>query len=607
MTAAAKMTVNQRNSYRFGHALPNGLDYDGRFDVPRPHVEAPATVFSERTKNWLEGIPASLLLEMNKQLTSAWADLATQAAEHPGRWFESVAGYQLDQMNLWWDVCLGRTPGPRSTPQGRADRRFAATEWQQYLVANYLKHSYLLTSSWLMKLADTTRLDGQDKQRLLFYLRQFIDAMSPSNFLATNPEVIKLAIETQGQSLFDGMQNLLADVKKGRISMTDESAFKLGENLAVTPGAVIYQNELIQLIQYQPTTSEVYKRPLLVVPPFINKFYILDLQPENSFVQYALDQGHAVFLISWRNPGPEQRHATWDDYLDNGVFRAIKTVKKIMGVKKINAVSWCVGGTLLATALAVLRARKKDRTITSATFFTTLLDFSEPGELGVFIDDTVINEREQRLQQTGLLPGKDLALVFSLLRANDLIWSYVVNNYLKGKTPSPFDILYWNSDPTNLPANLYISYVRNMYLENKLIEPAGLTMCGEPIDLRTITTPSFFLSTIDDHIAPWRATAKTIELFSGPVEFVLGASGHIAGVINPPAKNRRSYWIDGERGKSPDHWLDTAVSKSGSWWPHWSNWLKQFAGKPRPAPRQLGNDKYQIIEPAPGSYVQKRA
>ncbi len=456
-----------------------------------------------------------------------------------------------------------------------------------------------------MQLADTTRLDAQNKQRLKFYVRQFIDAMSPSNFIATNPEVIKLAVETQGQSLIDGLHNLLADVKKGHISMTDESAFKLGENLAVTPGAVIYENELMQLIQYQPTTTKVFKRPLLVVPPFINKFYILDLQPENSFVKYALDQGHAVFLISWINPGPEQRHATWDDYVQSGVFTAIKVVRKIMEAKKVNAVAWCVGGTLLASALAVMHARKT-RPIASATFLTTLLDFSQPGELGVFIDDTVVKERERQLQQTGIFAGRDLALVFSLLRANDLIWSYVVNNYLKGKTPPPFDILYWNSDPTNLPANLYISYVRNMYLENKLVQANALTICGKAIDLRKIKTPSYFLSTIDDHIAPWRATAKTIDLFAGPVEFVLGASGHIAGVINPPAKNRRSYWTAGQRGKGPEHWLNTAVSKPGSWWPHWSHWIRQFSGKPRQACQDLGNAKYSMIEPAPGRYVKKR-
>ena len=572
--------------------------------------ESPEELFaaySDQISDWLEGMPATLMREMNKQFMLAWVDLATQSFQHPSQWAEMITRYPLDQMKLWLDVWGDGTPEPEpGRPRDRGDRRFSGKEWQANPVFDYLKSSYLLASNWLTQVADATHLDSQNKQRLQFYVRQFIDAMSPSNFLATNPEVIRLAMETQGQSLLDGLQNLLADMKKGHISMTDESAFKLGENLATTPGAVIYENKLMQLIQYQPTTGKVWKRPLLIIPPFINKFYILDLQPENSFVKYALDQGNAVFLISWVNPGPEQRDIIWDDYIESGVFTAIKVIKEITGAKKVNAVAWCVGGTLLASALAVMHGRES-RSIASATFLTTLLDFSEPGELGVFIDDTVVDQRQKKLEQTGMLAGKDLAFVFSLLRANDLIWSYVVNNYLKGKTPPPFDVLYWNSDPTNLPANLYISYVRDMYLENKLVEPNALTMCGTAIDLRKIKTPSYFLSTINDHIAPWRATAKTIDLFSGPVEFVLGASGHIVGVINPPAKHKRNYWINGQRGGGPEHWLSTAVSKPGSWWPHWSNWLKQFTGERKEAPQQLGNTKYSVIEPAPGRYVMKRA
>jgi polyhydroxyalkanoate synthase len=362
----------------------------------------------------------------------------------------------------------------------------------------------------------------------------------------------------------------------------------------------------MQLIQYQPTTGRVWKRPLLIIPPFINKFYILDLQPENSFVKYALDEGHAVFLISWVNPGSEQRDTIWDDYIESGVLTAIKVIKKITAAKKVNAVAWCVGGTLLASVLAVMHTRKS-RPIASATFLTTLLDFSEPGEIGVFIDRNVLDERQKKLEQTGILPGKDLALVFSLLRANDLIWSYVVNNYLKGNTPPPFDVLYWNSDPTNLPANLYISYVKDMYLDNKLVEPSALTMCDTAVDLRKIKTPSYFLSAISDHIAPWQATAKTVDLFSGPVEFVLGASGHIVGVINPPAKKKRSYWINGKRDGGPELWLRTAESQPGSWWPHWSKWLRQFTGEQKKAPKTLGNKEFPVIEEAPGRYVMKRA
>jgi polyhydroxyalkanoate synthase len=579
------------------------MEHERLFATPEELFAA----FAEQMEDWIEGTPATLMQEMDKQFLLAWVDLATQAFQDPSRWADMVTRYPVDQARLWLEVWSG---GPRThefeSAQRRGDRRFSAEEWQANSVFNYLKGSYLLASNWLMQLADATHFDSKDKQRLLFYVKQFVDGMSPSNFVATNPEVITLALETHGRSLLDGLQNLLADMKKGHISMTDESAFTLGENLATTPGAVIYENSLMQVIQYQPTTRTVWKRPLLIIPPFINKFYILDLQPENSFVKYALDQGNAVFLISWVNPDAEQRNITWDDYIESGVFTAIKVIKKITAAKRVNALGWCVGGTLLASVLAVMHARKR-RTIASATFFTTLLDFSEPGELGVFIDKTVLDQRQKKLERTGVFPGKDLALVFSLLRANDLIWSYVVNNYLKGKSPPPFDVLYWNSDPTNLPANLYVSYVRDMYLENKLVEPEALTMCGQAIDLRKVTTPSYFLSTINDHIAPWGATAEAIDLFSGPVEFVLGASGHIVGVINPPAKHKRSYWINGQRGRGPQHWLDTAISQPGSWWPHWSNWLKQFTGKGREAQKKLGNKDYPVIEAAPGRYVMKRS
>jgi polyhydroxyalkanoate synthase len=572
------------------------------FESPHELFAAYSDVLSE----WLEGAPATVMQEMTTQFMRAWVDLATQSFQHPSQWADMATRYSTDQMKLWLNVWGGAAAPEPGTTGEHGDRRFAGEQWQANPVFDYVKSSYLLASNWLTRLADATHLDAHDKQRLQFYVRQFIDAMSPSNFAATNPEVISSAVETQGQSLLDGLQNLLADIKKGHISMTDESAFKLGENLATTPGAVIFENKLMQLIQYQPTTGEVWERPLLIIPPFINKFYILDLQPENSFVKYALDQGNAVFLISWVNPGPELRDVIWDDYIESGVFTAIKVIEETTGAAKVNALGWCVGGTLLASVLAVMQARSR-LPIASATFFTTLLDFSEPGELGVFVDDTVIEQRQRKLEQTGILHGSDLAFVFSLLRANDLIWSYVVNNYLQGKSPPPFDVLYWNSDPTNLPANLYISYVRDMYLENKLIEPNALTMCGTGIDLRSIKTPSFFLSTIKDHIAPWRATAKTIDLFSGPVEFVLGGSGHIVGVINPPARHKRNYWINGERGAGPEHWLDTAESKPGSWWPHWSTWLKQFTGARKEAPKTLGSTEHPVIEPAPGRYVMKRA
>jgi polyhydroxyalkanoate synthase len=458
----------------------------------------------------------------------------------------------------------------------------------------------------LLEITDNTHLDEQESKKLRFFTRQFVDCLSPSNFATTNPEVIQRAFETKGQSLVDGLKNLIGDIDKGHISMSDESAFKLGENIATTSGAIVFKNELFELIQYHPVTEKVSNRPLVIIPPFINKFYILDLRPENSFVRYALEQGSMVFMISWVNPGRDHSDLSWDDYIESGVFKAFEVVKAITRAKQINTVAWCVGGTLLASALAVLHARE-NTFVGSATFLTTLLDFSKPGELGVFIDETQVAQREEYVKQTGMLPGKDLALIFSLLRANDLIWSCVVKNYLKGHQPEPFDLLYWNSDPTNLPAKLYVSYIKDMYLENKLVRANALTFCAEKIDLRKIETPCYFLSTVEDHIAPWGATYKTLNLFQGSVEFALGASGHIAGVINPPSKNRRHYWINGDRDGDPQHWLETAEKVPGSWWLHWDKWLKTQGRLQKKAPAALGNAKYKPLEPAPGRYVMKRS
>lgn len=563
--------------------------------------------FTKESSRFFTSFMANQGQEMFKEFAQAWEAWYKQSLQDPQQWLELMTRYQTNQYQLWMNMLTAKKDEPPkpvvSPPPG--DRRFAAKEWQDNPVFDYIKQSYLLAANFLNEAAKVTPMEEANKKKLVFYTKYFIDAISPSNFAVTNPEVMRLAMETKGQNLLDGFKNLLADLEKGRISMTDESAFQLGKNLAITPGAVVFENELIQLLQYKPTTEKVLDRPLIIVPPCINKFYILDLSPENSYIKYAVDQGNTVFVISWINPDQGYRDYTWDDYLEKGVFTAFDVVKQITGSPKINAASWCIGGTILSTALAVLHHRQDD-SVASATYFTTMLDFSEPGDLGVFIDDVQIARRESQLKYAGLLSGKDLALTFSMLRANDLIWSYVVSNYLKGQTPPPFDILYWNSDPTNLPANMYSYYIRNMYLDNKLIQPGTLTMCGVPVDLRNIKTPSYFLSTIEDHIAPWKTTFNSTELFSGPIQFVLGASGHIAGVINPPAKKKRNYWIGGELGKGPDQWLQTAKSQPGSWWPHWSAWLKQQGGTEVPAPATLGNTTYSVIEPAPGRYVKKR-
>ncbi|MCV6638035.1 class I poly(R)-hydroxyalkanoic acid synthase [Candidatus Albibeggiatoa sp. nov. NOAA] len=565
--------------------------------------------FNQQASELLGGFASSQAQEMVKEFSQAWNAIAQQAMENPQEWLQMMAKYQQEQLNLWgqlFNVNVDAIPGITKLEPERGDRRFSAKEWNENPVFDYIKQSYLLASKSLTQWSEYAHLDEENKRKLEFYTKYFIDAMSPTNFAVTNPEVMREAVDSKGQSLLNGLRNLLEDMGKGRITMTDESAFELGKNIGASEGAVVYQNRMMQLIQYKPTTEKVSDRPLLIVPPSINKFYILDLQPANSFVKYAVDQGNTVFLISWVNPDESMKDTRWDDYLEDGIIEATKIIQEITGAKKLNTVSWCVGGTLLSSALAVMHAKKMHTSIASATFFTTMLDFTDVGDLRVFIDEGQVAQREAQLKQSGILSGKDLALAFSMIRANDLIWSYVVNNYLKGQSPAPFDILYWNSDPTNLPANMYSDYLRNLYLENKLIQKNALEMCGVPIDLTTIKTPSYFLSTIDDHIAPWKSTFTGTELFSGSIEFVLGASGHIAGVINPPAKNKRNFWHGGELGKGCDHWLETAKSEKGSWWNHWSAWLKKRGGTEVAAPAALGNDKYKELEAAPGSYVKER-
>jgi polyhydroxyalkanoate synthase len=555
------------------------------------------------TKKVLDMFTASGGDDIFTQFSQSWTELTTRSFEDPTVWIRAITDYQTAQLNLWQSLFTGSAAS--SVQPSHGDRRFQAEEWSANPVFSYIKQSYLLTSKLLNEMASNANLSDSEQRKLEFYTKQYIDALSPTNFAATNPEVLQQALETKGQSLIDGLKNLLGDIDKGRISMTDETAFVLGENIALSEGAVVFENDMFQLLQYKPLTEQVTERPLLIVPPCINKFYILDLQEHNSFVRYCVEQGQTVFLVSWLNPSIEQGDISWDDYVGEGVIKAIDVVHDIGGDDKINALAWCVGGTLLASALAVMAARKDNR-VASATFLTTLTDFSDPGDLCVFIDEQQVKRLEDKVNNAGVLNGRELATSFNMLRSNDLIWSYVVNNYLKGQTPPPFDILYWNSDSTNLPANMYTFYINKMYLENKLVEPNALTICGEPVDLRKIKIPCYFLSTIEDHIAPWKGTFKGAANFKGNVEFVLGASGHVAGVINPASKNRRHYWIGGEQGKSADHWFDTSTQQEGSWWTHWGEWLKRRAGKKQDAPTDFGNATFKVIEPAPGRYVSAR-
>jgi polyhydroxyalkanoate synthase len=481
------------------------------------------------------------------------------------------------------------------------DKRFAAPEWNDLPYFALMKQSYLLASQYLTELAALATLPDHEKKRLVFATKQFVDALAPSNFVATNPVVLKRAIATEGASLLQGFANLAADAQRGRVSMSDTSAFAVGRNLAVTPGRVVFRNELIELIQYAPTTSRVYRRPLLMVPPCINKYYILDLQPENSFVRWAVGEGHTVFMISWRNVPSELGRLTWDDYLD-GILKACEVAKEVAHSKTLNTLGFCVGGTMLSCALAVLAARG-DRSVESVTLLTTMLDFAHPGEIGVYVSRETLTARESAFLAGQRMQGSELAGAFASLRANELVWHYVVNNYLKGETPPAFDLLYWNSDSANLPGPMYVYYVRNMYLDNKLREPCALTMAGERIDLSRVTVPTYLVASRDDHIVPWRSAYRTTRLFGGDITFVLGASGHIAGIVNPPAANRRNYWTNASLADRSGEWFDHAQSHPGSWWSHWGAWLAAHGGAMTRATRTQGSAMYPALEPAPGRYV----
>ena len=497
--------------------------------------------------------------------------------------------------------------GFQAKPEG--DRRFASDAWSSNPLAAFSAAVYLLNGRTMLSMAEAIDADEKTKARMRFAVEQWMAASSPSNSLAFNAEAQKKAIDSQGESIAKGIQNLLHDVKQGHLSMTDESAFEVGRNVATTEGAVVFENEFFQLLEYKPLTPKVYERPFLLVPPCINKFYILDLQPENSLIRYANEQGHRVFVVSWRNPDESLAKATWDDYIENAAIKAIHLVQEIGGSKQINALGFCVGGTILSTALAVLAARG-EKPASSVTLLTTFLDFSDTGILDIFVDEAMVAYREMQLGKGGLLPGMDLASTFSFLRPNDLVWNYVVGNYLKGETPPPFDLLYWNSDATNLPGPFYAWYLRNTYHENKLAKPNALTVCGQKIDLGNIDIPAYIYGSREDHIVPIGGAYASTQLLPGKKRFVMGASGHIAGVINPPAKKKRSHWIrdDGKFPKTQPEWLTGAQEHPGSWWTDWAQWLKGHAGKQIPAPRTYGNGKaYKAIEPAPGRYVKARA
>ena len=552
------------------------------------------------------GDKISQVLQSLQQMGAGGAGAPGAAAaplQIPAEKLQQVQQQYLEEAKALWNQSL------QASTLAASDKRFSGDGWQSNPVAAFSAATYLLNARTLMELAESVQADEKTRNRVRFGVEQWLAAMAPSNYLAFNAEAQKKAIETKGESIAKGLKNLVNDLRQGHVSMTDESLFEVGRNVATTEGAVVFENDIFQLIEYKPLTGKVYERPFLLVPPCINKFYILDLQPENSLVRYAVAQGLRTFVVSWRNPDAEMAQKTWDDYVEDGVIEAISVVQQVTGAEQVNALGFCVGGTLLSNALAVLAARGREP-VASATFLTSLLDFTDTGILDVFIDETSVKFREMQMGKGGLLKGQELASTFSFLRPNDLVWNYVVGNYLKGETPPPFDLLYWNSDSTNLPGPFYAWYLRNMYLENNLIQPGKLTVCGEKIDLGLIDIPVYIYGSREDHIVPINGAYASTQVLPGEKRFVMGASGHIAGVINPPAKNKRSHWTreDGELPDTLEAWLEGAQEHKGSWWTDWSNWLQAHAGKQIAAPKTYGKGaKFKAIEPAPGRYVKQKA
>jgi len=542
----------------------------------------------------------------------AFLQMTTKLMSDPAKLVEAQMNLWQDYMQLWQNTAR-RLMGEDSTPMVKpesGDRRFKDEMWEENEVFDFIKQSYLLSARWVQGVvANVEGLDDHTAKKVDFYTRQFIDAMAPSNFVATNPEVLRATVESGGENLLKGLNNLLEDLERGKgklsIRMTDLDAFKVGENIATTPGKVVFQNELIQLIQYTPTTDKVLKKPLMIIPPWINKFYILDLRPKNSFICWAVAQGHMVFVLSWVNPDETLAAKSFEDYMQDGPLAALEQIEKATGERQVNAIGYCLGGTLLASTLAYMAAHNDDR-ITTATYFTTMTDFAEAGELSVFIDEAQLQAIEEKMAEKGYLDGSEMAGTFNMLRANDLIWSFVVNNYLLGKEPFPFDLLYWNSDSTRMPAAMHSFYLRKMYQENQLVVPNAVSLKGTPIDLRKVKLPTYMISTREDHIAPWKSTYAATQIYGGPVRFVLSASGHIAGIVNPPEAGKYCYWTNTKKApKDPEAWLKGAEQTDGSWWPDWQKWITKL-GPEQVDARTPGEGKLKPIEDAPGSYVKAR-
>jgi polyhydroxyalkanoate synthase len=551
----------------------------------------------------------------NRDIAKTFTELGTKMMANPKEMEKVQASYSnffKSQQELWKRI-TDRTAKPEDykpvIKPADGDKRFKAPEWDEApYYFDFVKQSYLLISQLMKEIISTSEIDEATKKKLNFYSQQYIDALSPSNFIATNPEAIKLAQETNGQSLIDGFKNLLADIEKGGITQTDMNAFEPGRNIATTPGAVVFENDLMQLIQYAPSTKNVFETPLVIIPPWINKYYILDLRPENSLAKFMVDQGFTTYMISWKNPTADMRNISFDDYVEMGSIKAFEVAQVVSKSKKVNALGYCLGGTLLSVSLAILAKRtKEENPVGTATFLATMVDFSDIGPMGDVIDNALVKKLERgELMEQGVMRGHDMEKAFNLLRANDLVWSFVVNNYLKGKTPAPFDVLYWTNDNTNLPAKMYLYYLRQMVFENKLSRKNALRICNTPIDIGKIEIPVYVIGLQEDHIAPPQTAFTTTELVSGPVEYIHGGSGHVMGVANPPSKKKYGYFLDGKLHEGFEAWKETAKFHEGSWWTAWTERLSKKSGKQIAAAKSLGSAKFKVIEPAPGRYVKEK-
>ncbi|HUQ24578.1 MAG TPA: class I poly(R)-hydroxyalkanoic acid synthase [Burkholderiales bacterium] len=568
-------------------------------------AERSSRILADFAQKQAQSLSSAVRDEMG--IAKAFMDLYAKMASDPALVASMSVNLWVDYMRLWqssWMKMFGMESSPVAQP-AKSDSRFKDQDWSTNFLFDLIKQSYLISARHIQDAV--SKVDGltpESEKKVAFFTRQYVDAMSPTNFLLTNPQVLRETVSSGGQNLVRGLNNLLADIEKGggqlQISMTDEKAFKLGENVATTSGSVVYENDLMQLIQYKPATDKVLKRPLVIVPPWINKYYILDLREKNSFIKWAVNQGHTVFVVSWVNPDAKLAQKGFDDYMREGPLAALDAVEKATGEREVNFIGYCLGGTLLGATLAYLAAKGDDR-VKSATFFVSLLDFSQPGDLGVFIDEAQVESLERKMNERGYLEGSEMAGTFNLLRSNDLVWSFVVNNYLMGKDPFPFDLLYWNADSTRMPARMHSFYLRNMYIKNLMGVPGGIQLDGTPIDLAKVKIPSYFISTVEDHIAPWKTTYKGARYLKGPVRFVLGGSGHIAGIVNPPAAKKYHFWTNDALPETAEKWFDSATQRPGSWWEDWQAWIETTGADKVPA-----RIPQKAIEPAPGRYAKLR-